>query len=52
MRCSYDEFGRPKNRLSAADRAAREQAALERLQTRYGGSGGERDRERSPARRY
>ena len=29
--CSFDEFGRPRKKESAADREAREKAALDRL---------------------
>lgn len=47
---SYDEFGRPRKAMSAADREARERAALERLH-QGGGGGGGRDRSRSPPRR-
>lgn len=47
----YDEFGRPRKSQSAADREAREKAALERLQSRYVPEGGGRERSRSPARR-
>ena len=57
-RRSYDEFGRPRRSQAADDRRAREAAALERLQGRYGSSGGQdrgdrdrRDRSRSRERR-
>lgn len=46
----FDEFGRPRKKESAADREAREKAALDRLNARYREEGG-RDRSRSPVRR-
>jgi RNA-binding protein FUS len=46
----FDEFGRPRKKESAADREARERAALDRLNARYREEGG-RDRSRSPVRR-
>lgn len=50
----YDEFGRPRKGTAAADREARERAALDRLQTRYGEGDrerGGRERSRSPVYR-